>query len=194
MKWITRIPATFSDAQAALAPVDPQCLASLTEHYYYGELPSIYGNVPQCWVLIDSELRQTQAQRTVDKQLRQQSAQEGNAWKKLCSTTFGCEADARQALAAFEHILQATFLVTGTLYVMPRDGKRRRPARDTPPDQMVYHIDGALASSLTSRQALLDQHRCFIRATNELDDTHLPPQELLEGCKGQVHAERGSDF
>ena len=47
MKWITRVRATLRDAQAALAHVDPQAMASLTEHYRYGELPSIYGGVPQ---------------------------------------------------------------------------------------------------------------------------------------------------
>ena len=60
-----------------------------------------------------------------------------------------------------------------------------------PPDQVVYQIDGALASSLTRRQALIDQHRGFVLATNELDATQLTPPELLEGYKGQVHAERG---
>ena len=59
---------------------------------------------------------------------------------------------------------------------------------------MVYQIDGALASSLTARQARIDQHSCFILATNELDATQLPPQELLDGYKGQVHAERGFRF
>jgi transposase len=33
MKWITRVRATLRDAQAALAHVDPQAMASLTEHY-----------------------------------------------------------------------------------------------------------------------------------------------------------------
>lgn len=59
---------------------------------------------------------------------------------------------------------------------------------------MVYHIDGALASSLTPRRALIDQHSCFTLATNELDATQLTPQALLEGYKGQVHAERGFRF
>lgn len=38
-----------------------------------------------------------------------------------------------------------------------------------PPAQVVYHIEGALTSSLTARQTLIDQHSCFILATNELD-------------------------
>jgi transposase len=59
------------------------------------------------------------------------------------------------------------------------------------PDQVVYQIDGSLASSRPSRQALIDQHSCFILATNDLDNTQLTPQKLLEGYRGHVHAERG---
>jgi transposase len=99
---------------------------------------STYGGVEQRWVLIYSEARQPQAQRAVDKQLRQLTDKEVKAFKTCCRTTFACEADARRTLAAFEQGLQVTFL-----------------------------------------------------ATNELDATQLTPQELLEGYKGQVQAERG---
>jgi hypothetical protein len=87
-----------------------------------------------------------------------------------------------------------TFLATSTVRATPRDEKRGRPGQSVPPDQMVYHIDGALASSLTPRQTLIDQHSCFLLATNELDATQLTPQEFLDGYKGQGHAERGFRF
>jgi transposase len=193
-KWITRVPATLCEAQAALAQADPQAMAPLHEGYRYCEVSSTYGGVAQRWVLIYSEPRQPQAQRTVDKQLRQQSEQEVKAWKQLGSTPFACEADARQALAAFEKGLQATFLSTSTVRAQPRYGKRGRPGRDAQPDHVVYQIEGALASSLATRQALVDQHSCFILATNELDATHLPPHEVLHGYKGQVQSERGFRF
>jgi transposase len=146
------------------------------------------------WVLLSSAPRQLQARRTVDKQLRTQSDQEVKTFKKLCSTTFACEADARQALATFEQALQATFLGTSTVRATPRYSKRGRPRPGMHPAHVVYQIEGALASSLVARQARLDQHSCFILATNELNDTQLPPQELLAGYKGQVHAERGFRF
>jgi transposase len=59
---------------------------------------------------------------------------------------------------------------------------------------VVYQIYGALASSLTSRPALINQQRCFILATNELDDQQWSPQARLDGDKGQSHAERGCRF
>ena len=113
------------------------------------------------------------------------------AFKTCCRTTFACEADARQTLAAFEQGLQVTFLATSTVGATPRYDQRGQPGKGVPSDRVVYQIDGALASSLTPRQALIDQHSCFLLATNELDATQLTPQELLEGYKGQVQAERG---
>jgi transposase len=68
MKWISRVPATFSEAQALLAQIDLQPLIPLTEGYRYHEYTSSYGGIAQRWVLISSESRQPQAQRTVDKQ------------------------------------------------------------------------------------------------------------------------------
>lgn len=194
MKWITRVPATVGDAHAVLAHADPHTMASIQEGYRYQEIRSTYGGVEQRWVLLYSAPRQSQAQRTVDKQLRQQSDTESKALKKLSSLTFACEADARQALSAFAQNLQATFLATSTVRPMPRYGKRGRPRPGVQPDHVVYQIDGALASSLSARQARLDQHSCFILATNELDDAQLPPHEVLAGYKGQVQAERGCRF
>lgn len=194
MKWITRVPATLSEAQAVLGSANPQAMAPLTEGYRYQALTSTYGGVAQRWVLIYSEPRQPQAQRSVDKQLHKQSDQEGKAFQQLCGTTFACEAEARQALATFAQDLQVTFLTTSAVRATPRYGKRGRPRQGVPPDQVVYQIEGALASSLATRQARVDQHSCFILATNELDTLQLPPPELLAGYKGQVHAERGFRF
>lgn len=194
MQWLTRVPATLSEAQAALGQAAPQTMLPLMEGYRYQELASTYGGVEQRWVLIHSEPRQAQAQRTVDKQLRTQSEKDIKAFKKLCGTAFACEADAQQALATFAQGLQATFLATSSVCPASRYGKRGRPGQGRPPVSVVYHIHGAFASRIAMRQALVDQHSCFILATNELDAALLPPQELLDGYKGQSHAERGFRF
>ena len=193
-KWITRVPATLSEAQAVLAQAHPQTMTPLTEGYRYRVVPSSYGGVEQRWVLIHSEPRQPQAQRTVDKQWRKQSTDEVNAFKTLCRTAFACEADARQALARFAHDVQTTFLSDSTISPTPHYGKRGRPGLGAQPDQIVYHIAGALASRLTARQARVDQHSCFILATNELDEAQLSAPEVLAGYKGQARAERGFRF
>jgi transposase len=127
----------------------------------------------------------------VDKRLLQRSADELKAFQRLSRTAFACEADSQQAVTAFAHGLHVTTLPEVTIRALPRYRKRGRPAHGAPPDQVVYQIEGALASSLTTREALVVQQSCFILATNELDDAQLPPQAVLEGYKGQKHAERG---
>ena len=79
---------------------------------------------------------------------------------------------------------------------MPRHamGSGGDRAREAQPDQVVYHIAGALASRVAARQALVDQHSCFILATNELDEAQLPAPAVLDGYKGQAYAERGFRF
>ena len=74
---------------------------------------------------------------------------------------------------------------------MPSEGA---PARAPRPEQLGYQLEGALAMRIAARQALIDQQSCFILATNELDDTCLPLQELLASYKGQARAERGFRF
>ena len=194
LKWITRVPATLTEAQEVLAQAQPETMAALPDGYRYTVVASHYGGVAQRWVLLYSEHRQPQAQRTVDKQWRKQSDQEGKAFKRLCRTAFACEADAQQALTRFGADLQTTFLHDSTVCPTPHYGKRGRPGPDAQPDQLVYHIAGALASRLADRRARVDQQSCFILATNELDEGQLSPQAVLDGYKGQAQAERGFRF
>jgi transposase len=194
IKWITRVPATLTEAQEVLAQADPQTMVPLTAGYRYHMVPSSYGGVAQRWVLIYSEPRQPQAQRTVDKQWLKQSEREVKTFQTLCRTAFACAADAQQALAHFAHDLQATFLHDSTICPTPQYKKRGRPGPGARPDQIVYHIVGALASRIAARQARVDQHSCFILATNELDEVQLPAREVLAGYKGQAYAERGFRF
>jgi transposase len=188
------VPATRQAAQQALAQVDPQALAPLLEGYRSRVLSSHDGGVAQRWVLIASEHRQAPAQRTVDQQLLTPRAHEVHAFKKLGRMTFACEADARQALAPFVRGSQATFLHEVAVHPRRRDGKRGRPGSAAQPAQVVYTLTGALASSLAARQALVDQPRCFILATNALDEATLSPQAVLNGYTGQAQAERGCRF
>jgi transposase len=47
LQWITRVPATLSEAQAALAQADPQTMAPLRDGSRYRTLTSTYGGVAQ---------------------------------------------------------------------------------------------------------------------------------------------------
>jgi transposase len=191
LQWMTRVPATLSEAHAALAQADPQTIAPLLDGSRDRALTSTAGGVAPRWGLISSEPRLPQAQRTVDQPWLQPSAQAVNACKPLYRMAFAGAADAQQALATFEHGLQITFLAQRTVRSTSRDGQRGRPGADTQPDQVVSCSEGSRASRIATRQALVNRQRCFLLATNELDATQLPPQARLEGYKGPGQAERG---
>jgi transposase len=192
--WITRVPATGTEAQTALAPATPEGMMPLMEGSRYRVLASTYGGVAQRWGLIYSERRRPQAQRTVDKQLLQQSSDEVKAFQQLCRPAFACEADAQRALSALGQDLQATYIHQTTIHPTPRYAKRGRPSHAALPDQVVSRSAGALASAVAAREALVVQRSCFLLATHELDESTLSPRALLEGDKGQKHAERGFRF
>jgi transposase len=169
-QWITRVPATFTAAQVAWAQVDPAAMAALTAGDRDHALETTDGGGVPRWVLTYSAHRRPQAQRTTDTDLRRQGTHDLKAFKHLCRPAFACEAEAQQALAACAQSVQATALAEVALRVRPRSRKRGRPRHGAPPDQLVDQIDGALASSRATREALVVPQSCGILATHALDD------------------------
>lgn len=194
LKWLTRVPATLHEAREVLAQSKPSTMTPLTDGYRYHERAVTYADVEQRSIVIYSEARQARVQRTVDKQVGTASAAELKAFKKLGRTAFACAADAQQALETFQDHLQATRLEGATVRAVASYGKRGRPTPDTVPIKMAYVVEGALASSLAYRQALLDAKSCFILATNEGDTAALPAAEALARYKSQSLPERGFRF
>jgi transposase len=146
LQWMTRVPATLREAQEALSQAAPPRMRPLMEGYRYHEVASAYGDVAPRWLLLPSEARQPQAQRTVNTQLRTQSDQAVRAFKNLCGTTLACEADARQVLSTFAPGWQATVLEQRPLRPTPRYRQRGRPGQGALPAHLVDSIEGALAS------------------------------------------------
>ena len=194
IKWITRVPATLNEVKVALAQADPEQMIPLKAGYRGQTLTSTYGGVPQRWLLIESQPRRPQAQRTLNKRWLTHSETEVKAFQKLCRREFACEADARQALETFEQRLSYTQVQTATVVAIPHYDQPGRPKSGEAPHKMRYRIDGALGSSLAQHEHRVRQASCFVLATNELDASCLPPLELLEAYQGQQHAERGFRF
>jgi len=191
LKGITRVPATVTEAQDALAHADPETMEPLGEDSRDHRLASTYGGVAQRGRLCSAAPRRPQAQRRVDTRWRKQRATAAQALQKRCRPACACAADAEPALATCAHGLQAASLPEGAISARPRYGKRGRPSPDAPPVQVVSHLTGALTSALAAHAALAAPQRWVILATHALDETLLPPMELCAGDTGQGHAERG---
>src|SRR5215475_12843203 len=92
-------------------------------------------------------LRHPHVQRMVEKQLLKHGERAMKAFQQLCRRTFAYETDAQQALATFED-LQATCLHEGAVRSTLTYRKRGRPHQGAQPAQVIYTIEGALASSI----------------------------------------------
>ena len=190
LKWITRVPATLHEAQAVLAQTNPQTMAPLRRaiaitwcHRAMGvsrnagcsSTPSRASRTPSApWTSSGSSRVPTKS-----KPSRRWAA------RPLPVKRMPTGPD------AFAHDVQTTFLSDSTVYPTPQYGKQGRPGPGAQPDQLVYHITGALASRLTDRQARVDQQSCFILATNELDEGQLSAQAVLDGYKGKPKRNAG---
>jgi hypothetical protein len=192
LPWLTRVPATVRAAPAALAPADPQTMAPRLDGYRSRVLASTSGGVAPRGVLIASEPRLPQAQRTVDTHLFKPRAPAVHAGKKRCRTALACAAAAPQALSTVAHGVQATFLAPPTVRSTPRDGQRGRPGPDPPPAQGVDASEGGLASRVAVRQARVDQHRGGLLALTRWTTPSSRPRSDSRGHRPRAGGTRRS--
>jgi hypothetical protein len=167
--WITRVPAPVSAAQAARADADPAPLLPVRAGDRAQGRPSTYGGGAQRWGLLSPEPRRPQAQRTAETPRLTQRTAESHALQQRRRTGLACQAAAQQALAPLARGWPAPSLHEVTLRPTQRSAKPGRPGKATGPDAQGYPLAGALASSLTARDALVAPHRGVMLATNARD-------------------------
>jgi transposase len=178
--WITRVPATLTEARAVLRQAKPQTMTRLDEHTRYQTLTSTYAGVSQRWLVVYSKPAHQRALHTVHRQCLKQTEADGKAFAALCGQTFACAADAEQALAGFQKKLTLTTIADARIEAVPHYHRRGRPAKACQPNTVMYRIAGALAGLPAEYTARLRQQSCFILATNQLDTNALSDTELLQ--------------
>jgi hypothetical protein len=103
IKWMPRVPAPWSAAQAVRGQTEPQTRTPRADGYRYRVLPSTSGGVEPRWVRSDSAPRHSHAPQTVHQPLLKPGDQEVNTFKQRCRTPCAGEAEAQPALAPLAH-------------------------------------------------------------------------------------------
>ena len=156
VNWISRVPATLSLAREIIDATAAE-LMSTSEQAAFRSLGTVYAGVRQRWLVVYSPAAYQRALHTVNNHCRRRSDNELKAFAQLCQQEFACEADARQALAAFENTLQLSFVNDAQVTALARYRSKGRPARDRAPDCYVYRIGGHLASNPAYRTRQLER-------------------------------------
>jgi transposase len=191
--WITRVPATLTQAQQVLADIVQGQMRDAGEGYFFLEQTVTYGNIEQRWLLVLYEPKRERDVKQLEKAIEREHDQACKALKQLGREVFSCEADAHLALAR----LSATWKyhqVESQIQPVSRHERRGRPRADAQPIT-VWRVQGKLKlddERLTALRAPLGK---YIVATNELDQSRLPTTKLLETYKDQKRSvERGFRF
>src|SRR5579859_786704 len=193
VKWITRVPATLSQAKQLLAEVSQSQMKMAGEGYYFHERTLTYGDIEQRWLLVLYEKKRERELKQLDKAVENEHEQARKALKQLSREDFSCEADARLALARLSDKWKY-HQVESQVQPLSRHQGRGRPRADAQPIT-VWKVQGKLTANderLTALRAPLGK---YIVATNELDQAKLPTSDLLETYKDQNRSvERGFRF
>lgn len=192
--FITRVPATLSGMKKLYRHFPKTELIAIDENYSYTVLGSIYGGVPQRWILVHSQAAFQKEALTLNRQDLKNGKEELKALKKLKAKEFACLEDAKQALQVFQSQLKILELTEISFKALPHYSRPGKPKAEAIPEQITYQIHAEVSSSLEKRQKRLTEKGWFLLATNHLEEDKLSPEEILRDYKDQQKVERGFRF
>jgi transposase len=192
--WITRVPETIGGTRELILAVSGEWMEMRPERAYT-VLGSTYGGIKQRWLVVYTQAAHGRAEQTVNKQHLKQSQLEYKAFSALGKRSFACIADAEAALAHLRKTLKVVALHDPHIVEVVGFKGKGRPSKDRKPDTISYRIDAGVASVLETRQRKIQQKSCFIIASNQLDETQLSHEAMLDHyTPGQQKVERGFRF
>ncbi len=192
--WITRVPETIGGIRELILATSDEWMITQPERAYT-VLGATYGGVKQRWLVVYTQSAHERAKQTVDRQHLKQSTAEYKAFNALAKHSFACAADAEAALAHLQKTLKVTAIHDSRIVEIEHFKGKGRPPKGSTPDFIRYHIDAGIASVPETRLRKIQQKSCFILASNQLDETQLSHEDMLDHyTPGQQKVERGFRF
>jgi transposase len=190
--WISRVPETLAEAQKAIAETGK--MKPLSPGYQYRMTRSEYGGVPQRWAVIYSQEAYEKELHTLKKNYLKDSEKALKAWEKLSNEQFSCEKDARKNLETFCKKNPVLKVNNPEIEVIPHYEGKGRPAKDAVPSHKTYVIKGCCSTDIADFRAQAQRKGKFIIATNNLNTTQTPDDQLLPKYKSLTKVEHGFRF
>ena len=192
--WITRVPETIGGTRELMIAVSSEWMKTRPERAYT-ELGANYGGIKQRWLVVYTQAAHGRAEKTVNKQHLKKSQLEYKAFIALSKRSFACIADAEAALAHLKKTMKVVALHDSRIVEVLGFKGKGRPGKDCKPAIIGYRIEAGVASVLETRQRKIQQKSCFIIASNQLDETQLSHETMLDHyTPGQQKVERGFRF
>lgn len=192
--WVTRVPETIGGTRELILAASEEWIKTRPERAYLA-LGSNYAGVRQRWLVVYTRSAHARAEQTVNKQHLKQSLAEYKTFNALTQQTFACVTDAEAALTHLQKKLTVVALHDPRIVEVAGFKGKGRPRKGRKPDTISYRIEAGVASVLEARQRKIQQKSGFILASNQLDETQLSDEALLDHyTPGQQKVERGFRF
>ena len=192
LHWITRVPLSIGGAQPLISQLCREAfIETKREGYRLSPCCSHYGGVPQRWIVVESDLGRQRDLKALDKRLSKQADKANQQLRHLSRTEFACEAD---ALKQTQKLAQSWSLHTlGSINVVAQAhyDQAGRPRQETPVSHYTYRVSAQVIEEDGLVEVARRQAGRFILATNQLDESVLSDESVLDDYKGQQAPERG---
>ena len=197
LPWISRVPARIGEAIKLMQTVTTEQLESFENSnlkgYRFCEVCTIYGTIPQRWIIVESQSRLNADLKKLEQKIAQHRKNQNQILEQLKTKEFACETDALSAAKAFEKKLKFHLLVQVKIEAKAHYQKRGRPSKEKIPSYYSYHVQGELKLNQEVVNAHQKQAGRFIVATNILDSQKWKPDKVVLEYKDQT-CERGFRF
>ncbi len=192
--WLTRVPETVAEAREWVSRPDGDIAWQAGEDgYKYAETLSVYGNVPQRWLLVYSEQGYARERKTLEKSLEKQEALLMKEMRQLGSTAFGCVHDAEVEVKKLQKDYPL-YRIQAQVVEEKRYASKGKPAADAVPLRIEYRLDLVAERNAEAVAEVLARKGRFILSTNDMDAEAYPAARLLAEYKEQQNVERGFRF
>lgn len=181
--WITRVPESINDAiNLVEKPQSELKWETIDDNYMIHSEESIFGGVPQRWLLVFSKKAFEREKKTFARHVDKQKNALIKALNKLKKIRFNCEADASRA---HKDLCQKYPLFSSPAEIQ----SERKCSKEV---FKLASFDVVINSDHYDEQ--LSRKGRFILTTNQLDQEVLPNDMVLKEYKGQAKVEKGFAF
>lgn len=192
--WITRIPETIAEAKRLVEQPEKEVTwIEWEKGYKASSYSSMYGGIPQRWLLVFSEQAYHREQKTLEKKIDKEAEALKQALWHFGNQEFHCEGDSLKALDAIKKGYKWHTIASQVVALCKYAGKGR-PKQGAEKVVTGYKMEATFSRNEEAITQALNSKGRFILATNELDESVCTDKEILEEYKEQQDVERGFRF
>lgn len=192
--WITRVPETIAEVRRLVEkPHEEISWLERGNGYKTSSSTSVYGGIPQRWLLVFSEQAYHREKKTLEKKIEKEAEILKQALWHFGNQEFHCEEDALKSLDAIKkgykwHIIESQVVASC------KHAGRGRPKVGAEKVIAGYKVEATFSRNEEIIKRILSSKGRFILATNELNESICTEEEILEEYKEQQDVERGFRF